>query len=85
MAIVQFGADPVLSVLIVSAGTLIMNGTLLQTFNTDMKLTALDSLVVLNGGACNITYFSANNFTMTRGPLFYSNKTQFLLAKSSFV
>ena len=84
-AIGPFYPDTVLSSIIVSAGMLIMNGTLIQNFNLMNQLSSLDSLVVLKAGVCNITYLSATNFSMSRGPMFFSAGVNFLLAYSTFV
>lgn len=62
-----------------------MNGTLMQDFNTLDQLQALDSVVLLVGGACNITYFSAERFHLNRGPLIYNAGVLFLMAYSTFL
>lgn len=84
-AIGPFSPDTVLSSIIVSSGMLIMNGTLIQNFNLMNQLSSLDSLVVLKAGVCNITYLSATNFSMSRGPMFFSAGVNFLLGYSTFV
>lgn len=84
MAFGPFAAIPTLKSIVISSGTLIMNGTLIQNFNTQKQLSGLDSLIVLLKGECNITYFSSNNTQMTKGPLIYNVGTKLLLAYSSF-
>ena len=84
MAFGSFTADSDLLNIFVSYGTLIMNDTFLYDFNIMNQLSSLQSLVLMQEGKCNITFFSAKNFMLSHGPLFNNSGVNFLLADSSF-